>query len=672
MAKKIVIVESPAKSNTINKFLGKSYTVTSSMGHIVDLPRKRMGIDIENGFKPEYVVIPERKKYLTKLKKEMKGKTELYLAPDPDREGEAMSFHLANLLGKGKKVFRVSFDEITKDAVLRAFKNPKDSIDMDRVNAQQARRILDRIVGYSLSPLLWKKVTRGLSAGRVQSVAVRLIVERERAIKAFVPQEYWDIIAHLRKQKDKERRSVTAKLYKIDGKDPQIKAEPQAKALLGEIKRQKFVVGNIKESKKKRKPPAPFTTSVMQQDAFNKLRYPVNKTMRIAQQLYEGVDVGGGESVGLITYMRTDSVRISKDGQEAARNYILKMFGKEYYPAKPNVYKSKKSAQEAHESIRPTLPLRSPESVSSSLSPEQLKLYELIWNRFLASQMTPALLSLTQIDINAGRFTFRSSGTLVVFNGFMVVYKVETKKDDDERRQDTWKMPALTVGEILDLLKLDPSQHFTKPPPRYSDASLVRDLEEKGIGRPSTYAPIIYTIIYRNYVKRIKGYLHPTELGIIVNDLLIEHFPTVLDTKFTATMEDELDEVEDGKIEWAKVLSDFYEPFLENLERAKEKMKSIKKKVIPTDEVCELCGRPMVIKWGRRGKFMSCSGFPECKHASSISTGIKCPNPGCEGKLVERRSKKGGKLFYGCTKYPKCTYIANKLPEEKEGEQPKP
>ena len=669
MAKKLVIVESPAKSKTINKFLGKNYEVTSSMGHIVDLPRKKMGVDVENGFKPEYTVIPERKKYLTKLKKEMKGKDELYLAPDPDREGEAISWHLSNLLGKGKKVFRVSFDEITKDAVQAAFKNPKTAIDMNRVNAQQARRILDRIVGYSLSPLLWKKVTRGLSAGRVQSVAVRLIVERERAIKAFVPMEYWDIEALLRKKTDDDKRSFSASLEKVDDKKAEVKNKETGDKYLEEIKKEDFIVSNVKESKRKKRPSGPFTTSVMQQDAFNKLRFPVHKTMRIAQQLYEGIELGKEGSEGLITYMRTDSVRISASGRDAAREYILKKYGKKYYPDKPNVYKSKKSAQEAHEAIRPTLPLREPEKIKEFLSPEQLKLYELIWNRFLASQMSHALLSLTQVDIKAGRFLFRASGTIVVFNGFMAAYKPEEKKDPEERREEVWKIPILKIGEKLNLIKLTPSQHFTKPPPRYSDASLVKDLEEKGIGRPSTYAPIIYTIIMRDYTKREKGYLYPTELGTIVNDLLIEHFPDVLNAKFTAIMEEEFDEIEDGKIEWVKVLEDFYKPFKKTLEHAKTAMESVKKKVIETDETCTECGRPMVIKWGRRGKFMSCSGFPECKSARSITSGVKCPNSGCDGELVERRSKRGGSRFYGCTKYPKCTYTANKLPEKEEKEQ---
>lgn len=665
MAKKLVIVESPAKSRTINKFLGSDYVVASSMGHIMDLPKDRMGVDIENNFKPEYVVIPDRKKYLTKLKKEAEGKTELYLAPDPDREGEAISWHLANLLGKDRKIYRVSFDEITRDAVLRAFKNASPSLDMNKVNAQQARRLLDRIVGYSLSPLLWKKVTRGLSAGRVQSVAVRLVVERERAIKAFIPQEYWEIIAHLRKREG-ERRFFIASLEKIDGKKPDINTEESAKNVIEEIKKEEFVVLDVKESKKKRRPPPPFTTSMLQQDAFNKLRFPVNKTMRIAQQLYEGIELEKEESVGLVTYMRTDSVRISQDGQKTAREYILKKYGKDYYPAKPNFYKSKKGAQEAHEAIRPTLPLREPESVRRFLSNDQFRLYELIWNRFLASQMTPAIFSLTQVDIKAGKYTFRTTGTKIVFDGFMVVYKTEQKRDPEDRRKEAWKIPILTVGEKLSLLKLLPSQHFTKPPPRYSDASLVKDLEAKGIGRPSTYAPIIYTIILRNYVKRERGYLHPTELGIIVNDLLIEHFPKILNTRFTATMEEELDNVENGEIEWIRVLENFYGQFAKSLERAKVSMESVKKKTIATDEVCEQCGRPMVIKWGRRGKFLSCSGFPECKNARSITTGVKCPGPGCDGELIERRSRKRGRHFYGCSNYPKCTYTANKLPKEED------
>jgi len=659
MAEKLVIVESPAKSKTINKFLGKDYKVTSSMGHIVDLPKGSMGVDVKNNFKPEYVVIPDRKKYLTKLKKEAKGIKELYLAPDPDREGEAISWHLSNLLGKGRKVFRVTFDEITKERVLKAFENPRESIDMNLVNAQQARRILDRLVGYSLSPLLWKKVSRGLSAGRVQSVAVRLVVEREKEILAFVPKEYWDIEAELKKANDTNQ--FLAKLSKIDDKKAELSSVGDSEKIVEGLKKADFIVANVKEGKKKRRPTAPFTTSKLQQEAFNRLRFPVNRTMRIAQQLYEGMDLGGEETVGLITYMRTDSVRISDEAATAAKKYIIDKFGKKYYPSTPNIYKSKKRAQEAHEAIRPAVPLREPQSVKDFLKPEQYKLYELIWNRFIASQMVSSQLMVVTIEIKAGRCLFRASGTSVIFDGFSIIYaEASLDKEEDKSKQ---KLPHVKIGENLDLIKLIPSQHFTKAPPRYSDASLVKALEEEGIGRPSTYAPIIYTIIMRNYIRREKGYLSPTELAVVVNDILIEHFPEVLDSKFTALMEDELDEVEDGKIKWVKVLEDFYKPFSKSLDAAHIAMKSVKKIVFKTDEVCELCGAPMVIKWGRRGKFMSCSTFPKCKHARSITTNVNCQKEGCDGKLVERRSKKRGMRFYGCSKFPKCDFTTNKLPE---------
>ena len=661
MAEKLVIVESPAKSKTINKFLGKNYKVTSSMGHIVDLPKGSMGVDVKNNFKPEYVVIPDRKKYLTKLKKEAKGIKELYLAPDPDREGEAISWHLSNLLGKGRKVFRVTFDEITKERVLKAFENPRESIDMNLVNAQQARRILDRLVGYSLSPLLWKKVSRGLSAGRVQSVAVRLVVEREKEISAFVPKEYWDVEAELKKTNDANQ--FLAKLSKIDDKKAELSSAGDSEKIVEGLKKEDFIVSNVKEGKKKRRPTAPFTTSKLQQEAFNRLRFPVNRTMRIAQQLYEGMDLGGEETVGLITYMRTDSVRISDEAVTAAKKYIINKFDKKYYPSTPNIYKSKKRAQEAHEAIRPAVPLREPQSVKDFLKPEQYNLYELIWNRFIASQMVSSQLMVVTIEIKAGRCLFRASGTSVIFDGFSIVY-AEANLDKPEEDKSKQKLPHVEIGEKLDLIKLIPNQHFTKAPPRYSDASLVKALEEEGIGRPSTYAPIIYTIIMRNYIRREKGYLSPTELAVVVNDILMEHFPEILNSKFTALMEDELDEVEDGKIKWVKVLEDFYKPFSKSLDAAQIAMKSVKKIVFKTDEVCELCGAPMVIKWGRRGKFMSCSTFPKCKHARSITTNVNCQKEGCDGKLVERRSKKRGMRFYGCSKFPKCDFTTNKLPEK--------
>ena len=664
MAKKkaVVIVESPAKSKTINKILGPDYVVLSSVGHIVDLPKSRMGIDAENNFKPEYIVIPDRRKYMAKLKKEIKNKSVIYLAADPDREGEAISWHLKNHLSKGKKVYRVTFDEITAQAVKKAFNNPH-SIDMNLVTAQQTRRILDRIVGYSLSPLLWKKVTRGLSAGRVQSVALRLVAEREDDIKKFISQEYWDIEADLRK-KIEERRAFTARLDKIDKKVFSITSEKEVKNVIKDIMQKEFVVSAIKENKRKKSAQPPFITSKLQQDAFNKLHFPVHKTMRVAQQLYEGVELGKKESVGLITYMRTDSVRASKDAQAAAKKYILKTYGNKYYPASPNVYKSKKRAQEAHECIRPTLPLREPESIKHFLAPDQFKLYELIWKKFMSSQMSHSLYLVISVEIEAGKYLFRTSGTKVLFDGFAVLYpSVETPKEG-EKREALWKMPALKVGEKLNLLKLTPSQHFTKPPARYSDATLVKALEEKGIGRPSTYAPIIYTIIARNYVNRIRGYLHPTELGEVINGLLVKHFPHILDIGFTAKLEDELDGIEEGKIDWLVVLKSFYSPFMHSVEEAKKHMKSIKKEGVKTDQHCELCSKPMIIKWGRRGKFLSCSDFPRCKFSKSITTGIKCPNEGCDGELIERRSKRG--LFYGCTRYPKCSYTTRSLPKKED------
>ncbi len=656
MKKSLVIVESPAKSKTLTKFLGKDFVVAASMGHVRDLPRKKMGVDIKNNFTPEYVIIPERKKNVAELKKEAKDKEHIYLAPDPDREGEAISWHLSKLLDDGKKkIHRIAFHEITKEAVLEALKHPR-AIDMNLVNAQQARRVLDRIVGYSLSPLLWKKVSRGLSAGRVQSVAVKLIVEREREIEAFVPVEYWEIEAELMKRAP-GKSSFLATLEKIEGQKAEVRTKEEADRLTNEINKQRFVISQIKETNKVKRPGAPFTTSKLQQDAFNKLHFSVNKTMKVAQELYEGIELGKNETVGLITYMRTDSVNISKESQREAADYIVKKFGNNYYPETPNIYKSKKTAQEAHEAIRPAVPLHEPAAIKKYLSPDQYKLYELIWNKFIASQMSPARYRVMTIDINAGRFLFRATGTTLLFDGFTILYAEDNNQDEEKKI-----LPPLVSGEEVDLTKLTPSQHFTKPPPRYSDASLVKALEEKGIGRPSTYAPTISTIVARTYVKREKGYLFPTELGTVVTDLLMQYFAKVMDEKFTAKMEEELDEIEEGKIDWVKVLQIFYRPFSFELKMAANYMKSVKKEVIATDKVCELCGKPMVIKWGRRGKFLSCSGFPACKNAKSITTGIKCLREGCTGELVERRSKRG--VFYGCSNYPNCTYIAQKLPEE--------
>jgi len=664
-AKFLVIVESPAKSKTINKILGKEYKVLASMGHIIDLPADKMGIDFDNDFKPEYTVVKGRKKYLTSLKKETKTSTAIYLAADPDREGEAICWHLKNQLANKKlEVYRVSFDEITAKAVKAAFSHPGE-LNMNKINAQQARRVLDRLVGYSLSPLLWKKITRGLSAGRVQSVAVMIIVKREEEIRNFKSLEYWSLDALLAKQKvlppeEGVPSEFKARLVKHKGEKVNVTKEDQAKKMIAEIEQEKFVVASISRKDKKSYPRAPYTTSSLQQDAFNRLNFSVNKTMRIAQSLYEGMEVGSEGSVGLITYMRTDSVHISRDAIEAAGKYILETHGEKYCPKTPPEYKSKKRAQEAHEAIRPTLPLRSPDEVSAYLSSDELKLYTLIWKRFIASRMENALFSVLTVIINAGDYQFRAGGSLLIFDGYLKVYRDEKGDADIDVA-----IPPLEPGEFLDLKEMLPEQHFTKPPPRYSDASLVKALEEKGIGRPSTYAPTIRTIITRNYIKRLGKTLRPTELGELVNGLLVENFPDIVDEEFTAKMEEELDNIEDGKKEWISVIRNFYEPFLKKLEEAKQRMKSVKRQAVKTDEVCEECGKPMVIKWGRRGRFLSCSDFPVCRNAKSITTGVKCPEENCDGELVERKSSRG--MFYGCTKYPKCTYTSRKLPA---GEMP--
>ncbi|MFA6142949.1 MAG: type I DNA topoisomerase [Candidatus Omnitrophota bacterium] len=664
MSKNLVIVESPAKAKTINKFLGKNYTVVASMGHIIDLPKSKLGVDVENDFKPEYIVMKDRKKNLSALKKDAKNKEAIYLAADPDREGEAISWHIGNVLADKKlKFYRVEFDEITKDAVLNAFKHPRE-IDMNLVNAQQARRILDRIVGYTISPILWKKVARGLSAGRVQSVAVRLIVEREEEIKKFNPVEYWDIEAELKRKPDQSKDKFTAKLDKCKNIKVEIKSKQEADRIADTLKKETFIVADVKESKKKKNPYPPFTTSKLQQESFNKLRFSGARTMHIAQTLYEGIEISGEGSIGLITYMRTDSVRISKDAQADAHKYILTTYGKKYYPEVPNVYKSRKRAQEAHEAIRPTLPLRNPDSVKDCLSPDQLKLYTLIWNRFLASQMSPAIISQTSVDIKAGDYLLKTGAAKIVFDGYTAVYEIEKEKEDGDDAAKA-KLPELSIGQVLDLLGLLPAQHFTKPSPRYSDATLVKALEELGIGRPSTYAPIIQTVTARDYVNRVSGYFHPTELGTVVSQLLMKHFPKILDVEFTAKMEDELDGIEEGETDYLMVLKAFYSPFIHSAEAAKLEMKDVKKEIGATNEICNLCGKPMIIKWGRRGKFLSCSDYPTCKNAKSITSGVKCPTPGCGGELVQRRSVRGP--FFGCTNYPKCTYTARKLPE-KEGE----
>jgi len=685
MVKNLVIVESPTKAKTITKILGSEFDVTSSMGHLRDLPASKLGVDVERDFEPHYIVIQKRRKIAKQLQEQARGRAAVYLAPDPDREGEAISWHLARLLKddeeaqakktalspskrpkgaraarNGRQIFRIAFHEITPEAVKTAIKHPR-TINLNLVNAQQARRILDRLVGYSLSPLLWRKIGRGLSAGRVQSVALRLIVDREKEIEAFVPQEYWTIEAEL--QKGKGDPSFKAQLEKIGEKKAEIKTKADADHLTAELKKQTFAVGDVQEKEQKRYPKPPLTTSTLQQEAFNKLGFSSARTMRIAQQLYEGMEIGEANPVGLITYMRTDSVRIAPEALGALRSFIGKRFGKTYLPAEPRHYKSRKSAQEAHEAIRPTGVAHTPESVKSFLTEEQAALYQLVWQRFVASQMSDAVDRVVSVQIDAGKFHLKANGRTNLFPGWTKVYQEakEPERDDDDALPEG-VLPPLAAGDRLTLLGCTPSQHFTKPPRRYTDASLVKALEEDGIGRPSTYAPTIQTIVERDYVRRTGGSLVPTKLGRIVTEMLIEHFPEVMDLKFTAEMEGELDRIEDGDLEWVAVVRHFYTPFSARVTTAQEKMREVKREVIPTNYTCEKCGKPMVIKWGRFGQFLSCSDYPHCKNARPVPTGVKCAQPGCSGELVERRSR--GRHFYGCSNYPTCRYTTRRLPKE--------
>jgi DNA topoisomerase-1 len=660
----LVIVESPAKAKTIGVILGSNFTVASSMGHIIDLPQKKLGIDIKANFQPDFVVMPGKNKLLMQLKKEAKLARHVYLATDPDREGEAIGWHIKSQIAKPKdpadKFLRVVFHEITKEAVTEAFAHPKD-LDKAKFDSQLARRVLDRIVGYFLSPFLWRKITRGLSAGRVQSVALRVIVERERQIAQFEPQEYWEIDARLskveplasaKKESKKDKDEFNARLVKIDQIEPRIVNQAQAHQLVHEIKKEHFIVTGIEKKQKKRFAPAPFTTSSLQQEAFNRLHFTAQKTMLIAQRLYEGVELGKLGPLGLITYMRTDSVNVAQHALFEVRDFIIAHFGKKYSPDKPHIYKSSKRAQEAHEAIRPTKASLKPEDVKGYLSADEFKLYDLIWKRFVASQMKSAELSVTTAKIKAGKFLFQATGSQVVFDGFLVLYA------DRQNNKDENILPVLAEQERLNLIDLIPSQHFTKPPARFSDASLVKFLEERGIGRPSTYVPIIQTLLFRNYVRRIKGYFVPTELGGKVFDLLLKYFKEIMDLDFTAHVEEDLDLVEEGKKEWLKILQEFYPEFKKQLDFAQERAK---KEVIHTSEICPQCGKPLVIKWGRKGKFLSCATYPQCKFSKSISSGVKCPQEGCDGDVVERRSKKG-RFFYGCSRYPKCTFVSNTLP----------
>lgn len=665
--KSLVIVESPAKARTISKFLGGNYTVVSSMGHVIDLPKKKLGIEIENNYKADFIVIPAKKKLLADLRKKAKSMDFIYFATDPDREGEAIGWNLMDRLKiKDQKCYRVEFHEITKSAIEAAFKKPRN-FDEDKIKAQQARRILDRIVGYFLSPLLWRKVTRGLSAGRVQSIALRLIVDREKEIKVFIPVEYWSIIADLKKKDSSSEDGdlvFQAALDKIDGQKVQINNKAEAAEIIQGLKNEVFVVAGVDKSQKNRNPQAPFITSSLQQEAFNKLRFSAVKTMFVAQQLYEGIELGEEGPVGLITYMRTDSTQVAKVAIEEVRSFIASSYGKDYLPPEERKYKSKKLAQEAHEAIRPTSVARKPQDVAPFLSPEQFKLYDLVWKRFVASQMSSARLELTTALIQGGKYMFRATGSVVIFDGFTILHK--DQEEDAEEANNKSAFPRLKKDEPLEVLKLISDQHFTKPPARYSEGSLIKALEENGVGRPSTYAPTISTIVTRDYVRREKGYLKPTDLGTKVSDLLVDYFPQIMDISFTAHMEDELDMVEDGKVNWVSILEEFYAPFKEKLDFASA---SIKKEIVYSEEVCGQCGKPMVIKWGRKGKFLSCSDYPACKYSKSISSGVKCPQAGCGGDLILRRSYRG-RSFYGCSRYPDCKFTSRDLPAQPLDGQP--
>jgi len=717
----LVVVESPAKAKTIKKYLGSGYTVKASVGHVMDLPKSKIGVDVENGFKPVYEVIESKKKVVAELKAAAKNAERILLATDPDREGEAIAWHVFEQLKKTKlPAHRILFNEITKKAIQEAIQKPLE-LNRDLYDAQQARRVLDRLVGYQISPILWKKVRRGLSAGRVQSVAVRLVVEREEEIAKFVPVEYWSVEADLKAALPPQFR---AKLIKIDGDKIELGSEGVVKPLVEEIAKQPFAVAEVTRKERKRNAPPPFITSKLQQDAANRLGFTAKKTMTLAQRLYEGVELGEDGQTALITYMRTDSVRLSPDAVQGAREYVTGRWGKDYLPAEPVQFKTKKSAQDAHEAIRPTSLEHPPEKVQPFLERDMYRLYELIWNRFIACQMVPAIFDQTTADISAGRATFRATGQILKFPGYLAVYGQEVpdeagaekmEGDDEEKGDVARQLPPLAAGDKLELLGLVPEQHFTQPPPRFTEATLVKELEERGIGRPSTYASIIATNQGkkdgqdedRAYVEKKENRFYPTELGKIVTELLLGAFPRVMDVQFTALMEEELDEVEEGKFDWVKLLSEFYAPFKKALEAAESQMRDVKREEKPTDLVCEKCGSPMVIKWGRMGRFLACSGYPDCKNTKDfveedgkirvvedIPTDEVCPTcgkpminkrgrfgrflacsdyptckttrpitlkgvacPDCGGGLAERKSR-FGKSFFGCVNYPNCKFAA--------------
>ncbi|WP_037364714.1 type I DNA topoisomerase [Selenomonas ruminantium] len=647
--KTLVIVESPAKAKTIEKYLGKKYMVRASMGHLRDLPKSQFGIDVENDFAPKYINIRGKGDLIKALKKDAKNADKVYLASDPDREGEAIAWHLSFILGLNpEEDCRIVFNEITKPAIQDAVKHPR-SINIDQVDAQQARRMLDRIVGYKLSPLLWRKVRKGLSAGRVQSVTVKLICDREKEIQAFESVEYWTVGMKLRKDKS---AMFEAELTHVDGEKLDLHDEKAAEALVADFQQQRLLVDKVKKSERKRKPAAPFTTSSLQQDAARKLGFTSRKTMMLAQQLYEGIELGRHGATGLITYMRTDSTRLSDVALNDARAFIGEQFGEDYLPPKANVYVTGKKAQDAHEAIRPTDVNLTPESVEKHLNKDQFKLYNLIWQRFTASQMVPAVYDTLSIQIKAGeRYTAKAAGSKLKFPGFTAVY---AGAESSKKEKDVL-LPDLAEGDELNIAKMLPQQHFTEPPPRYNDASLVKTLEEKEIGRPSTYAPIIETIQARGYVQRIDKHFQPTELGFVVVDMLEEYFKDIVDVKFTADLENELDEIAEGKVEKNHLLKEFYDPFAVTLEKADEAIGHVELPEEETDIPCDKCGRMMVVKQGRFGKFLACPGFPDCRNTKPllVDTGVQCPK--CGGAIVERKSHRGRK-FYGCKNYPECDY----------------
>ncbi len=649
----LVILESPSKAKTVKKYLGDGYNVIASTGHIIDLPKSKLGVDIENDFAPQYVNMKDKSEIIKELKRQAKSSDTIYLATDPDREGEAIAWHLSHLLGIDEKApVRVTFNEITKSGIQSGMSNPR-CIDTDVVDAQQARRILDRIVGYKLSPFLWKKVRRGLSAGRVQSVAVRLIVDRENEIRSFVSQEYWSIDAKFVAASSK--RAFAAKLAEVDGEKIELVSEKQVNKLLARLQGAEYIVTGLKKSQRKKQPAPPFTTSTLQQEASRKLSFQARRTMKAAQELYEGIEVPGMGAVGLITYMRTDSLRISDEAKIAAAELIKSMYGEEYLPEKPRTYRSKNNAQDAHEAIRPTTVSLTPDKVKSALTGDQYKLYKLIWERFMASQMQNAVMDTVSVDIDAAGCLFKASGYSVKFDGFTKLYE----ESRDGEGEQGGALPAITKGEKLKAKDVSGNQHFTQPPARYNEASLIKELEENGIGRPSTYAPTISTILDRHYVERESGnQLKPTSLGEVITELLKDHFDSIVDVKFTAKMETDLDNIEKGTVNWVQILKNFYGRFAKTLEKAETDMEGKRVKVPdePTDIVCEECGKNMVIKIGPYGKFLGCSGFPECKFTKKIvnETGGNCPN--CGKKMLAKKSKKG-KPFFGCEDYQGCNFM---------------